>query len=318
MNWLAIPALLASILMISKGADWLTGSVWRVSLRKRISAGMLGMAVAGLMTTLPEVTVSSMASAMRSPDLSIGNAIGSTIFNVLGIIGIIGLIRPLNFDREFLRDFGRNAILAYFAFFILAFLGRSLGMADAVILLGVMALSLYLGYRRRYVGAPTIKAPSGSSVRDTLVILAGGVVLGSGSYLLIFSARSIAAGLGVPEVVIGLSMVAVGTSIPELATGLASMRRGIEEISIGNVLGANVYNVTLVLGAATLIGTLLHGTSLVADAATLYFDIPVMIGATALLMIVGRKGTVSRRSAVIFLLLYAIFLAVTFTRGGAG
>ena len=63
MNWLAIPALLASILMISKGADWLTGSVWRVSLRKRISAGMLGMAVAGLMTTLPEVTVSSMASA---------------------------------------------------------------------------------------------------------------------------------------------------------------------------------------------------------------------------------------------------------------
>ncbi len=310
---LAIPALIVSVLMISKGADWLTDSVWHVSLRKRVSAGMLGMAIAGLMTTLPEVTVSSMASAMKSSGLSLGNAVGSTIFNVLGIVGVIGLIRPLNFDRSFLRDFGRNAILAYLAFFALVLLGRSLGSLDALILLGVLAVSLYYGYRRRYVGAPIIEPPSGSLIQDVGVIGVGGAILGIGSFLLVLSARSIASDLGVPEVIIGLSLVAVGTSIPELATGIASIRKGIEEISIGNILGANLYNVTLVLGCAALIGGALHGKALVVETNNLVFDIPVMIGATLLLMIVGRRGKVSRRTALAFLFIYAAYLALTFS-----
>jgi len=313
MNLLAIPALIASILMISKGADWLTDSIWHISLRKRVSAGMLGMIVAGLMTTLPEVTVSSMASALQSGGISIGNAIGSTIFNILGIVGIIGLIRPLDFDKAFLRDFGRNALVAYFAFFILTLVGRKIDAYDSIILFGVLAASLYYGYRQRYVGAPSIAPPSGSIIRDVSIIFLGGVVLGIGSYLLVYASRSIASDLGIPEMVIGLSLVAVGTSIPELATGIASTKKGIEEISIGNILGANIYNVTLVLGCAALIGTLMHGQPLIAEDSTLFFDIPVMIGATALLMVLGGKGTVSRRTSILFLFIYGCYLAVTFS-----
>jgi cation:H+ antiporter len=313
MNLLAIPALIASIILISKGADWLTDSIWHISLRKRVSAGMLGMVVAGLMTTLPEVTVSGMASAMESGGISMGNAIGSTIFNILGIVGIIGLIRPLNFDRAFLRDFGRNAFVAYLAFFVLAIIGRAIDSLDAIILFCVLGASLYYGYRQRYVGAPSITPPSGTLFRDISVIVVGGVILGVGSYLLVYAAQSIASDLGIPEIIIGLSLVAVGTSIPELATGIASTRKGIEEISIGNVLGANIYNVTLVLGCASLIGVLMYDIPLIAEDSTLFFDIPVMIGATVLLMIVGRDGRISRRTSIFFLVIYGCYLGITFS-----
>jgi cation:H+ antiporter len=312
MNYVAILGLILSFLMVSKGASLLTDSIWHMSVRKRISAGMLGMVVAGLMTTLPELTVSSMASALRNPGLSMGNVIGSTIFNIIGIVGIIAFIRPLDFDRNFLRDFGRNALLVYLVFYVLAFLGRSLDRFDAILLLGVLGLSLYYGYRRRYVGAPSAEQPEGTVLRDIAVLLMGAVVLGVGSWLLIWSATSIAADLGISEFIIGLSLVAVGTSIPELATGIAATKRGIEEISIGNVLGANVYNVTLVLGSAALISTVLYGTPLPAETGALQFDIPVMIGATALLMVLGRHGTISRRTASLFLAIYAAYLVVTF------
>ncbi len=316
LNWLAIPALIASVGMIAKGADLLTDSVWHISLRRGVSAGMLGMALAGVMTTLPEVSVSSIAVAMKSGGLSIGNALGSTIFNVLGIIGVIGLIRPLNFDRSFLRDFGRNALMVYLAFYLLALLRGSIGTLDGILLLGVLLGSLYYGYRRRYVGAASAKSPPGSSARDGLELLLGGGLLGGGSYLLVYSAREIASAVGVPEVVIGLTLVAVGTSIPELATGVASTRKGIEEISIGNILGANIYDVTLALGLAAIIGGLLHGQAIPLNHATLFFDIPVMVGATALLMVVGRNGHISRRVALSFIVLYAVYLVVTFTWRG--
>ena len=313
MNLIAVPVLILSFLLVSKGASWITDSLWHVSVRKRVSAGMLGMVLAGLMTTMPELTVSTMASAMESTGLSLGNAIGSTIFNIIGIIGIIGLIRPLNFDKSFIRDFGRNTILVYLVFYVLVFLGRSLGRLDALILLGVLALSILYSYRQRYVGAPSIKPPSGTMLHDVGVFIAGGAILGVGSYLLIHSAISIASDLGIPEFVIGLSLVAVGTSIPELATGLASMKKGVEEISIGNVLGANIYNVTLVLACSALVSTLLYDIPLQAGNGTLFFDIPVMIGATVLMMILGRHGKISRRTAASFLIIYATYMAMTFS-----
>jgi cation:H+ antiporter len=250
---------------------------------------------------------------LESGGISMGNAIGSTIFNILGIVGIIGLIRPLDFDRAFLRDFGRNAFVAYLAFFLLAIIDRSIDSVDAIILFCVLGASLYYGYRKRYVGAPSITPPSGTLFRDISIILVGGVVLGVGSYLLVFAAQSIAKDLGIPEIIIGLSLVAVGTSIPELATGIASTRKGIEEISIGNVLGANIYNVTLVLGCASLIGVIMHDMPLIAEDSTLFFDIPVMIGATVLLMVLGREGRVSRRTSIFFLIIYGVYLAITFS-----
>ncbi len=314
MNLLDVPLLALSFIMVFKGADLLADSIWGISLRKHISAGMLGMVLAGLMTTLPELTVSTMASALGDAGISVGNAIGSTIFNVLGIIGICGLIRPLSFDKSFLRYFGRNVLLVYLAFYALALVGRSLGAVDAIILLVVLCASITHSYRRRFVGAPTASAPrSGSLARDLAYILVGGAVLGSGSYLLIHAATSIASALHVPKFVIGLSLVAVGTSIPEFATGLTSTMKRVEEISIGNVLGANVYDVTLVLACATLVNVLVHGEALTAEGSLAFFDLPVMIGAVLLLMIVGRNGIISRRAAAMLVVLYAVYILVTFS-----
>jgi len=313
LDLVAIPVLVLSFLMVFKGASWLTDSVWDISVRKRVSAGMLGMLVAGLMTTLPELTVSTMSSAIGKAGLSMGNAIGSTIFNIVGIVGIIGLIRPLKFEKAFLRQFGRNAIIVYLVFYLLAFIGRSLGALDALILLAVLSVTIVIGYRQRGVGAPTSEPRRGSTTHDVAILVAGGIVLGLGSYLLIRSATSIAADLGIPEFVIGLSLVAVGTSIPELATGVTSTRKGVEEISIGNVLGANVYNVTLVLGCSALVSVLLHGRPLPAGNDSLFLAIPIMISVTGLLMILGRNGSVSRKTALFFVLLYVAYLIVTFS-----
>jgi len=314
MNLIAIPELVLSLIMVSRGAGWLTDSICHISARKGISIGVLGMALAGFITTLPELTVSTMASALKDVDLSVGNAIGSTIFNVLGIVGICGFIRPLSFDRSFLADSARNALLVYVAFYVIAATGNSLGGLDSLALFAILALSLFYSCRRRSTKTPQADSVPGTLARDIGRVLAGAAVLGVGSYLLILSAMSLASDLGVPQLVIGLSLVAVGTSIPELATGLASTRRGVEEISIGNILGANIYDITLVLGCSALVSTLLHGIPLPVGGALLFFNIPVMVGATALLMIAGRHGTVSRTTSGLMLSAYVAYLAVTYSR----
>jgi len=310
---LSVAGLIVSFVMVTKGASWLTDSIWNVSVRRKISAGMLGMAVAGLMTTLPEFTVSTMASGLKSTGLSVGNAIGSTIFNILGIVGICGLVRPLRFDKSFLSDYGRNALMVYLVFYALSILGRSLGFVDGVILLLVLAASLYYGYRRRHEGAPDSPASSRSGSKDVILLLAGAGLLGSGAYVLIYSAKDLASTLGIPEFIIGLSLVAVGTSIPELATGLTSVKKGVEEISVGNVLGANIYNVTLVLGASAIISTLVNKKGLPTGGTVCWFDIPVMILATALFVVVGRNGRIDRKTALSFIFLYAVYIAATYT-----
>jgi len=313
MNLFAIPTLVLSLIMVSRGAGWLTGSICHISAREGISIGALGMALGGLITTLPELTVSTMASALRDVELSVANAIGSTIFNVLGIVGICGLIRPLRFDRTFLRDSARNALLVYLAFYVIALIGRSLGMVDSLALFIIVALSLFYTYRRASARITRSDPVPGTLARDMGEVLVGGAVLGIGSYLLIRAAISLASDLGVPQLVIGLSLVAVGTSIPELATGLASTKRGVEEVSIGNVLGANIYDVTLVLGCSALISTLLHGTPLPVGAPLLFFSIPVMIGVTAFLMIAGRHGTISRTTSGFMLTAYVAYVVVNFS-----
>ena len=313
MNLIAIPVLVVSFIMVSKGAGWLTDSICHISARKGISIGVLGMALAGFITTLPELTVSTMASALKDVELSVGNAVGSTIFNVLGIVGICGLIRPLSFDRTFLRDSARNALLVYLAFYVIALIGRSLGMIDSLALFIIIALSLFYTYRRGSARITQSDPVPGTLARDIGEVLVGGAVLGIGSYLLIRAATSLASDLGVPQLAIGLSLVAVGTSIPELATGLASTKRGVEEVSIGNVLGANIYDVTLVLGCSALISTLLHGTPLPVGAPLLFFSIPVMIGVTAFLMIAGRHGTISRTTSGFMLTAYVAYVVVNFS-----
>lgn len=313
MNLIAVPTLVLSFIMVSRGAGWLTDSICHISAGKGISIGVLGMVLAGFITTLPELTVSTMASALKDVELSVGNAVGSAIFNVLGIVGICGLVRPLHFDRSFLLDSARNALLVYVAFCVIGAIGSSIGGADSLALFAILALSLFYSYRRRSARVPQTSSVPGTLARDVARVLVGGAVLGIGSYLLIYSATSLASDLGVPRLVIGLSLVAVGTSIPELATGLASAKRGVEEISIGNILGANIYDITLVLGCSALVSTLLHHTPLPLGGTLLFFSIPVMMGATAFLMIAGRHGTISRTTSGLMLCAYVAYIVVTYS-----
>ena len=315
MTILSVIGLLVSFAMVTEGASWLTDSIWNVSVKRKISAGILGMAVAGLMTTMPEFTVSTMASGLKSGGLSVGNAIGSTIFNVLGIVGICGLVRPLRFDKSFLADYGRNALIIYLVFYALSLIGHSLGLVDGLILLLVLVGSLYYSYSKRHIGAPGTSSVVHSGKRDALLLLGGAVLLGSGAYIMIYSAKDLATSLGIPEFIIGLSLVAVGTSIPELATGLTSVKKGVEEISVGNVLGANIYNVTLVLGTSAIISTLVSKKGLPTGGAVCWFDIPVMILATALFIFLGRYGQINRKTAFSFIVLYGLYIAATYAIG---
>lgn len=284
-----------------------------------VSRLVIGLTVVAFGTSAPEMLVSGIAAWAGSPQMGIGNAIGSNIVNVTLALGAASLVCPLRVhSRLLIRELPVLLGIMIVAWIFLS--DDSLSRIEGIILLvGMIVLVIWIGIQgRRENQDPDplaalfdaeIPEPA-PALKAALWFILGLVVLLVGSRVLVWGAVGIARGVGVSELVIGLTLVALGTSLPELAASIAAARRDEQDIAVGNVVGSNMFNLLGVLG---LPGVIAPGA--VVEHALVTRDFPIMVGVTLLLIataIVKKNNHIGRRTGFVLVSLFVVYFVMLF------
>lgn len=298
---LTIVFFLVGLVLLYFGAEWLVAGSSSAALRFGIPALIVGLTVVSFGTSAPELLVSLLALFDGKDGVSIGNVLGSNIANIALILGCSALIRPIDVSEQVLRRDYPLMVVATVVMVILAYDGEVSRLDGAVMVGGMLT---YIGYsiRRGLRSAregrdeeiaeellpeeltESAEEP-GALWKDLVKVVIGIAGLAGGAYFLVESAIEIAAKLGIPDLVVGITVVAVGTSLPELATSLVAAYRGESDISVGNVVGSNIFNILLVLGLVSVIQPMSVGAS-----PELVIDLAVMLGVSLLLWPIMKVG----------------------------
>ena len=300
------------------GADLLVRGASRLAAAAGIPALVIGLTVVAFGTSAPELAVSLDSALSGSPDIALGNVVGSNIFNILLILGLSALAAPLAVSAQLVRLDVPIMIAGSVLLWVLA-LDNHLGRLEGAVLASI--IGLYIAFQIRTgrgssatpVDGLTATHEATRIARNLAWIGAGLLLLVAGSRGLVIGATGVARSLGVSELLIGLTIIAAGTSLPELATSVLASLRGERDIAVGNVIGSNIFNIFSVLGFTALVAP--QGVH-VAEAA-LKFDIPVMTAvAIACLPVFFRKHLISRWEGGLFLfyyIAYTTYLVLTAT-----
>jgi len=252
--WLNSVIVVGSMAIIGAGAHWVVESASRLSRRLGISELVIGLTVVALGTSAPEFAVTIIAALKGQGDISVGNIVGSNIFNLGFILGGCALVRAIPVDQTLYRRDG--AILGGTTILLFLMIGTNLNLDRLEGFFLAALLGVYLGYlviARKDGVVPDQTAERSRQwplVATLSLLLAGFVFIVGGSHLLVGSATAVARDLGVSEWVIGVTVVAAGTSVPEFATSLVGVMKGKFGISVGNVIGSDIFNLLGVLGVA--------------------------------------------------------------------
>ncbi len=292
--------------LIAKGGDLFVDSSIAIGQALRVPRFVIGGTLVSLATTTPELVVSAIASSVGDSGIALGNAIGSCICNIGLIIGTVALLVPVDVEK---RDFvARAGWMVAAAMLVVVFTwDRMLSRPLAILLLTLSFAYLawdYLGIRRRRAEAVEGEGPDTSGLTRAVTLFAfGAVMIVFGSRLLVDSGQALAEVLGVPSIIIGLSVVAIGTSLPELVTGVSAARKGVPDLSLGNIIGANVLNLFLIIGLS---GTI---NPLTLDRFTQFYSYGWLTVFFAAFIGLARTGRFHRRGGALLLGLYVVYVA---------
>lgn len=242
--------MIAGIALVLWGADRLTDGAVAIAERMHISQMVIGLTIVAMGTSMPEFFVSFMSALKDTPDMAVGNVVGSNIFNTLLIVGCAALVTPIMILPATVKKDIPFAMVASVVLLLMC-LDGNISRIDAVGLLGLFAVFMYItlvGAKQKEEPMQQTSVKGGKPFMSVVWIVVGLVCLVFGSNLFVDAATVIARQLGVSDAVIGLTIIAGGTSFPELATSVVSARKGQSGIAIGNVLGSNVFNILLILG----------------------------------------------------------------------
>ena len=296
--------------LVAKGGDLFVDSSIRIGKALAIPRIVIGGTLVSLATTAPELVVSVTAALRGDPGMALGNAIGSCICNIGLIVGAVALIVPVDADRA---DFIRRAL--WMAAGGLLVVGFSWDLSMERVFGGILLAGAfgYLGWdlfgilRARQGGdtASEVDAEARAGLGGAVAwfTLGGGCVL-AGSYFLVTSGQNLALAAGIPSSVIGFTVIAIGTSVPELVTGVTAARKGVPDLSLGNIIGANVLNLFLIVGLSSSIAPLNL------DLFSQRYGFPWM--AVFFLMVIAtvlKYGVVRRTAGIVLLTLYALYTA---------
>lgn len=240
----------AGVVLVIWGASKLTGGAVGVAERLRVPQIVIGLTIVSVGTSAPELFVSLMSALNDTPDMAVGNIVGSNIFNVLVIAGVAAVVCPISIGRDTVRRDLPVSIVASLVFVAMCIDGE-VGRLDAAAL--VAGFVAYMVYTVR-VGMRGAAEAEGVASRpmplwkSALFVVAGLAALIFGGDIFVDGASGVARSLGVSDALIGLTIVAGGTSLPELATSIVAARKGNSDIAIGNVIGSNVFNILMILG----------------------------------------------------------------------
>ncbi len=254
---LQIVLIAVSIFVVIKGADALTSGGVSLARRMNIPQIVIGLTIVAMGTSMPEFCVSFVSALKGTPDLAVGNIVGSNIFNSLFIVGCAALVAPMTILHSTVRRDIPFALVSSVMLLMMC-LDSTISRLDAAILFLFFVVFMVITVRGARQGGDAEEAQQAeekpkSPAWAAAMIVVGLALLIGGSNVFVDNASALASSLGVSDAVIGLTIVACGTSLPELATSVVSARRGQSGIAIGNVLGSNVFNILMILGITGII-----------------------------------------------------------------
>lgn len=314
-------------ILLIKGGDWFVDAASNIAKRFHLPELLIGATVVSIGTTLPEVMTSAMGAAAGSGAVAYGNAIGSIICNTSLIAALTIAIKPGKADKKSLVFpvcffFGVAIFYALNAYLF----GKFDLWVGLVLLLGFVVYMIInvinmkknpqeVEIHEEAEEAEASEESKGGILKDIGMLLVSALVIAVGAYLLVESATTIAHQLGIPETIISLTIVALGTSLPELVTAITALMKGHGALSLGNIIGANIFNLVLVSGAAIAINPFkvpAEATFLGMNA-SLVFDIPLVFGVMAIMTLPPLfKGKLYRWQGVALLGLYAAYCVLQF------
>ena len=312
------------LICLIKGGDWFVDGASALARKFKLPELLLGATVVSIGTTLPEVMVSTMSALSGQGEIAYGNAIGSVICNTALIAAITIAVKPGPADPKTLKV---PVAFFYIAAAIYCFAASAMGRFTRP--MGFIMLAVFLAYMivnvRSMKNSPQ-PAPSQDEKEEAeedmtmtkilILLVAGAALIAVGANLLVENGTLIAQALGVPESVIALTFVALGTSLPELVTAITSLLKGHGALSLGNVIGANVFNLVLVSGVSVALAPFDVPQSAVfmGHNASLVLEIPVMLLVMSILTIPTLiRGKLTRAQGILLLAIYAVFCFIQFT-----
>lgn len=320
-----------SLVMTIKGGDWFVDSATAVARITGIPNILIGATIVSIATTLPELLVSSIATYNQYYDIAVGNVIGSIICNIGLVLGLVAILSPLKIERKGFFIKGGFMLLSCAVLFVL--------LQDTIITgkEGNLLLLLFIIYIFLNITELRFRPRTGSSVHQfekcgegeisniVIKFVAGAVLIVVGARLMVKSGVKIAMFLKVPDQFISLTLIALGTSLPELITAISSILKGQQELSVGNILGANILDILMVLGLSSKIGekgivisyqNIMFGAGIYNIPQTLYLDMPVALFIMLVLVIGGmvskKVGRVLGMSLVAIYITYLTVLSKLF------
>jgi cation:H+ antiporter len=302
-------AIAIGLILLIKGGDWLLESAVALSLRLNIPKIVIGMTVVSFATSAPELIVSVNAALNGFPNLALGNVVGSNVANLALVLGVVLIITPITVPKAFYKLDWPMLFSSSLLFYFLILQDGVLSQWEGGLLLALLFLFLFflfLFQKNEMLEEEIVSTTSFSAVRTVTVLLIGGFCLWLGSEVLIKGAVGLATSMGVSERVISISVVSLGTSIPELSASIIAILNKEKGISLGNLIGSNIFNILAVMGIASLITPI--GSI---DPKLINEDFIWMLGVTALLLplVLLPKGMeLGRRSGILLLLIYLLFI----------
>lgn len=309
MEYIILVIALAGIVF---GADYLVSGAVSIAKKYKVSDFVIGAAIVGVGTSMPELVVSFIGAINGNADVAIGNVVGSNIFNVLGILGLTAVFFPIAVNKDNMKYEIPLCIFASILLIVLTFNFfngsiATIGRVDGIVLLALFALFMwYSFYRDRRNPSATVAEEPSKEDRTPLAIavmkvIGGLTVLIISCDFFVDNAVLIAKSFGVNDAFISLTLIACGTSLPELAASIAAAVKKNTQMALGNIIGSNIFNITLILGLSSQVMPL-TSTGITA------IDYAVMIGAAVITLVIGFSGKISRISGAA---MFACFIGYT-------
>lgn len=302
--------LLVGFVFLIKGSDMFVDGASSIASLLKIPTVIVGLTIVAFGTSAPEAAVSITSSITGNNAMAVSNVIGSNMFNLLMVIGVSALLSELLMEKSVLdQDLPfLVGITALFAAFIV--INWNISSIEGIILLIILAIYLYFVIRNamKSSDAQQVEKPKLTTKKSILFMIIGliGIVLGGD--LVVDSASYIAIALGMSETLVGLTIVAIGTSLPEFVTSLTALKKGENQLVIGNVIGSNIFNILFVLGASSAISAIPLDSSML-------IDVIFMVVVTVICFIFGKtQDKFDKKEGAILILLFAVYMGFAIWR----
>lgn len=303
--------LLVGFIFLIKGADYFVEGSSNIAKKFKISPMIIGLTIVALGTSMPELSVSITSSLIGKNDMSLANVVGSNMFNILMALGTSSLIINLPIKKDSIK-FDIPFLIGIGILLLLMLFDLKLSIFEGLILIGIFVFYLWKTLKpmlkKRNKDIKENEEKNKSMFKMIVISLVGIIGIIIGGDMVVDNASKIAEIFGMSQNLIGLTIVAVGTSLPEFVTSIMAIKKGENEIAIGNVVGSNIFNILLILGVSSVVNPLM--VNIVG-----LIDVLFMVASSVLLYLFIRKNkNLNRYQGIIFILLYVGYIIYTIIR----